>query len=507
MHRRLAALPLAAVLAVACRDATTPPASPAGPMAAVFSQRPDKIPGEYIVRLRDNATNVDGLAGQMVGDYRGQLQFTYKSAIKGFAAKLSPAAAAALARRADVLSVEQNGYVYADATQLNPPSWGLDRIDQRALPLDNSYTSDLNGTGVTVYIIVTGINFGHSDFGGRAVTGEDEVTPGGTAADCNGHGTHVSGTVGGASFGVAKNVRLVAVRVLDCNGSGTFAQVIAGIDYVTAQKTANPSVPSAANMSLGGSLNTSLNAAVQRSTAAGVTYAVAAGNSSADACKFSPAATPEAITVGATDITDTRASFSNFCTCVDLFAPVVDITSAWIPGNATNTISGTSMASPHAAGVAALYLQANPGASAATVSTALTTNATAGVVANPGSGSPNLLLYMGFLNGGPPPPPPPPPPPGPPAPVLSSPADGANNVAVPVTLSWQASSGATSYHAQVSTSSTFTPLVYDQTGITTTSTTVSGLARRTTYFWRVFAADATGEGPASAVRSFRTAKR
>jgi subtilisin family serine protease len=210
--------------------------------------------------------------------------------------------------------------------------------------------------------------------------------------------------------------------------------------------------------------------------------------------------------VGATDITDTRASFSNFGTCVDLFAPGVDITSAWIPGNATNTISGTSMASPHAAGVAALYLQANPGASAAAVSTALTTNATTGVVQSPGSGSPNLLLFMGFLNGGPPPPPPPPPPPGPPAPVLSSPADAATNVALPVTLSWQASSGATSYRAQVSTSSSFTPLVYDQS-ITTTSTTVSGLAFRTTYFWRVYAVDATGQGPASAVRSFRTAKR
>jgi len=273
MHRRLAALPLVAVLAVACRDATTP-ASPGGPMAALSSQRPDKIPGEYIVRLRDNATNVDGLAGQMVGQYQGNLQFTYKSAIKGFAAKLSPAAAAALARRSDVLSVSQNGYVYADATQLNPPSWGLDRIDQRNLPLDNSYTSDLNGTGVTVYIIDTGINFGHPDFGGRAVTGQDEVTPGGTAADCYGHGTHVAGTVGGTTFGVAKNVRLVAVRVLDCSGSGTYAQVIAGIDYVTAQKNANPSVPSAANMSLGGSFDATLDAAVTRSTAAGVSRAI-----------------------------------------------------------------------------------------------------------------------------------------------------------------------------------------------------------------------------------------
>ncbi|MCT4356178.1 S8 family peptidase [Streptomyces sp. Je 1-79] len=277
-------------------------------------------------------------------------------------------------------------------------TWGLDRIDQRDLPLSTTYTYNRTASNVTAYIIDTGIRTSHSEFGGRATVGTDTVGGGQNGQDCQGHGTHVAGTVGGAKYGVAKGAKLVAVRVLDCNGSGTTAGVIAGVDWVTA----NAVKPAVANMSLGGGANTSLDDAVKRSIASGVTYAVAAGNGNflglpARACNYSPARVPEAITVGATDSADKRASFSNYGTCVDLFAPGVSITSAWKDGDtATNTISGTSMAAPHTAGVAALYLSANPTASPAQVSTALVNNATSGKVQNPLSGSPNRLLHSVF---------------------------------------------------------------------------------------------------------------
>jgi subtilisin family serine protease len=393
-----------ALAVVACKDGpTAPPASPSADRSAV---RAPQAAARYIIRFRDDVQDVSGHADQLTANHHGRLTFTYQSAIKGFAGEFSDQDIAALARDPNVLAIEPDQIAHALTVQTNPPSWGLDRIDQRALPLNNSYTYNATGAGVTVYIIDTGIWFTHNDFGGRAVTGEDEITPGGTATDCNGHGTHVAGTVGGSSYGVAKSVKLVAVRVLDCSGSGSYSQVIAGVDYVTRQKQANPSVPAAANMSLGGSTSAALNQAVTNSIAAGVTYAIAAGNSSADACTQSPASTPNAITVAATDINDARASFSNFGTCVDIFAPGVNITSAWNTNNtATNTISGTSMASPHVAGAAALYLQGNPSASAAAVTSALTTNATTNVVTSPGAGSPNLLLYTGFITAGPPPPP------------------------------------------------------------------------------------------------------
>jgi len=254
---------------------------------------------------------------------------------------------------------------------------------------------------VTVYIIDTGINLTHSDYSGRAFTGVDKVTAGGTAADCNGHGSHVAGTVGGTLYGVAKKVKLVAVRVLDCSGSGSNSGVIAGIDWVTANRV----LPAAANMSLGGGFSATLNSAVDRSTAAGVTYAIAAGNSTADACNSSPASAASGITVGATDINDAFASFSNFGTCVHINAPGVNITSAWIGSNtATNTISGTSMAAPHVGGTAALYLQVNPSATPSQVRSALTSNATASKISGVPAGTPNLLLYSGFISAGPQPP-------------------------------------------------------------------------------------------------------
>jgi subtilisin family serine protease len=286
----------------------------------------------------------------------------------------------------------------ATDTQANPPSYGLDRVDQRNRPLDNSYTYPRTAADVRAYIVDTGIRLSHGDFGGRATSGFDAVD-GGAADDCNGHGTHVAGTVGGTSYGLAKSVQLVAVRVLDCQGRGTTAQVVAGIDWVTA----NAARPAVANMSLGGGADTALDNAVRNSIGSGISYAIAAGNGllgifPLDACTQSPARVAEALTVSATDAADRKASWANRGTCVDVFAPGIDITSAWATGDtATNTISGTSMAAPHVAGAAALYLSANPGATPAQVGSAIVDGATPGVVTSPGTGSPNRLLYTGAL--------------------------------------------------------------------------------------------------------------
>jgi subtilisin family serine protease len=300
------------------------------------------------------------------------------------------AAARKMAGDPAVAFVEQNHVVELEATQSNPPSWGLDRVDQRNLPLNSSYTYPNTASAVTAYVIDTGIRLTHSTFGGRARSGFDAVD-GGSADDCNGHGTHVAGTVGGSQYGVAKSVRLVAVRVLNCSGSGTVAQVVAGINWVTA----NAVRPAVANMSLGGGASTSIDNAVNNSINAGITYAIAAGNSNANACNSSPARVAAAITVGATSRTDARASFSNFGSCLDVFAPGVGITSAWRTSNtATNTISGTSMAAPHVAGVAAVILAAHPTFTPAQLRTQLVNAATTGVVTNPGSGSPNRLLFL-----------------------------------------------------------------------------------------------------------------
>ncbi|WP_308354901.1 S8 family serine peptidase [Streptomyces sp. Je 1-79] len=347
------------------------------------------VENSWIVVLKDGSTRA--------ADLGVTPQHEYRSVLKGFSTTMSRARAASLASDPRVAYVEQNATVRMADTQPGA-TWGLDRIDQRDLPLSTTYTYNRTASNVTAYIIDTGIRTSHSEFGGRATVGTDTVGGGQNGQDCQGHGTHVAGTVGGAKYGVAKGAKLVAVRVLDCNGSGTTAGVIAGVDWVTA----NAVKPAVANMSLGGGANTSLDDAVKRSIASGVTYAVAAGNGNflglpARACNYSPARVPEAITVGATDSADKRASFSNYGTCVDLFAPGVSITSAWKDGDtATNTISGTSMAAPHTAGVAALYLSANPTASPAQVSTALVNNATSGKVQNPLSGSPNRLLHSVF---------------------------------------------------------------------------------------------------------------
>jgi hypothetical protein len=336
--------------------------------------------------------------------HHGRLKHVYKSALRGMALDLPDNAVAALRADPTVAYVEADQIAHI-VTDQPGATWGLDRSDQRALPLSTTYSYSADGTGVHVYIIDTGINLGHAEFSGRLGIGFDAVTAGGTAADCNGHGTHVAGTVGGTLYGIAKKVSLHPVRVLNCAGSGSYSQVIAGIDWVTTNRV----IPAVANMSLGGGFSQALNDAVTYSIGRGVTYAVAAGNSNANACSSSPSSTPSALTVGATNSNDQKASFSNYGSCVDIQAPGVSITSAWYnSATATNTISGTSMAAPHVAGAAALYLSTNPSATPGQAATALTTNATAGAVTGLPTGTVNLLLYTGFTAGSPPPPPQPP---------------------------------------------------------------------------------------------------
>jgi subtilisin family serine protease len=366
------------------------------PMAPLVASGSAAIPNRFIVVFDESASQADvDAAMEMTARVPGvTIHFRYDAALKGFAATLPNAALNRLRSQRGVAYVEEDSVMTISTTQ-SPATWGLDRIDQRNRPLSNSYTYTATGSGVTAYIIDTGIRITHNDFGGRASVGTDTVGDGRNGDDCNGHGTHVAGTVGGSTYGVAKAVTLKAVRVLNCSGSGTTSGVIAGINWVTGNHAAGQ--PAVANMSLGGGASSSLDTAVNNSIADGIVYAVAAGNDRRDACRNSPARVPNALTVGATTSSDAKASYSNYGACLDMFAPGSSITSAWNTSNtATNTISGTSMATPHVAGVAALYLQLNPSAAPAAVSAALIANTTTGVVSSAGRNSPNRLLFSDY---------------------------------------------------------------------------------------------------------------
>ena len=385
--RKAGLLALVALGFAACQD------NPAAPAVQAAPDAPELIPDQYIVVYHDDIASPATLTTALASASGAQVRYSYVAALKGFSGRMSKAAAEELARDPRVRYVEQDQVVYAVATQSNA-TWGLDRIDARS-GLSTTYTYTNTGAGVTAYIIDSGIQTGHPEFAGRATVGTDKVGDGRNGQDCDGHGTHVAGTVGGTTYGVAKDVALVAVRVLNCSGSGTWSGVIAGMDWVTA----NAAKPAVANMSLGGGASTAVDDAVRRMIAAGVATAVAAGNGNRggvaqDACNYSPARVAQAMTIGATTKTDAKTSWSNYGTCVDFFAPGSGITSAWLNGG-TATISGTSMASPHVAGVAALYLQGNPSATAQQVGDALYAATTKAVVTSSKTAN-NHLLYTNY---------------------------------------------------------------------------------------------------------------
>jgi subtilisin family serine protease len=381
--RRTLAVGAVAALATAGLSAT------AGPAAAAPSEGPAAT---YFVTF-DRSTP-PAQAAERARGIGGRIDHVYTAALRGYAVTLPQAAASRLAAQPGVVAVERDQVVSVGATQTGA-TWGLDRIDQQDLPLSTTYSATATGARVTAYVIDTGIRSTHREVADSVRPGFNAVGGKNTTEDCNGHGTHVAGTIGGTTHGVAKDVTLVPVRVLGCNGSGTTSGVVAGIDWVTRDHAAG--APAVANMSLGGGLSTAIDNAVKASIDDGVTYAVAAGNESANACTTSPANLPAAITVAASDRADASAPFTNHGTCVDLYAPGVGITSAWYTSTtSTRTISGTSMATPHVAGVAALYLQGTPGASPEAVASAITGGATEGRITGEPTGTPDLLLSSAY---------------------------------------------------------------------------------------------------------------
>ncbi|WP_328925787.1 S8 family peptidase [Streptomyces sp. NBC_00190] len=383
-----ALLPAAAALLVAATTATALPPSPDTTATATATAT-----APYVVVLKDTTSRAPAhaLAGEaaQAGDHVGAV---YDTVLSGFAVRTTAARAAALAADPRVASVEPDAEFHITDTQPQAP-WPLDRIDQRELPLDGSYSYATRAEGVTVYVVDTGINTAHQEFGGRARTGYNGVFFE-TSRDCNGHGTHVAATVGGRTYGVAKGASLVAVKVADCRGDGRLSAMVGGIEWMVKNAARSPATPAVANLSMGGAPSHALDTAVARAVAAGITVTVAAGNEGEDACAVSPARVPQAVTVGATDAADRRAPFSNHGRCVDLSAPGVSVTSAW-KGSATATAraSGTSMAAPHVAGVAALVLADGTAKTPSQVSQTLVRSAVPDRITALPPGTPNLLLH------------------------------------------------------------------------------------------------------------------
>ena len=484
---RINAAALLATLALAAAPAAqaAPPAHAGPPPAADGS-------GRYLVRY---APGTD-VAGQARGlrDSGLTVRRTFSHAVRAAAVTATPAAAAALARNPHVLTVEPDAVVSVSDTQTSAP-WGLDRIDQTALPLSTTYTPAGTGAGVEVYVVDTGVRADHTDFGGRVEPGYDLVGDGRGTTDCNGHGTHVAGTVAGTTYGVAKAARVVPVRVLGCDGSGYLSDVVAGLDWVAADHTAG--APAVVNLSLGGSVSPTLDAALDGVVADGVTATVAAGNDGADACQDSPARVPAALTVAASDSSDRQASFSNVGSCVDLFAPGVSVRSDYYTSTtATATMSGTSMAAPHVAGAAAAVLSQDPTLTPTQVSAALLDAAVPGVLTGVSPGTANRLLFVPTLGATPAPTPEPSPATVPSAATDVSARAGRRSAGVTWVRGDDGGSALTSQTVVVYSGATRLRTV--TVSASATGTTVSGLKPRRTYAFTVIETNAVGSGPESA---------
>jgi subtilisin family serine protease len=460
-------------------------------LAPMMDKQPGSkyIDGAYIVVFNDDVTEaeVDRESDRICKQRNAKKNKSFKYALKGFTVNLTAVEIEEVRKDPRVKYIEQDQVVTTVATQTSA-TWGLDRLDQPTLPLSGTYTYDKNGSTVDAYIFDTGIKLTHAEFTGRVSSGFNAITAGAPADDDNGHGSHVAGTVGGTTYGVAKNISLIPVKVLNAAGSGSFSGIIAGIDWAIANHTTKPAV---GNMSLGGTgTSATLEDAVRRAITDGIVMCLAAGNSALDASGFTPARTAEAITVGATTSADGFATYSNYGTVVDILAPGSGITSAWYTSStAINTISGTSMATPHVAGVAALYLENNPGSTTAQVQAGLKNVAVSGAITGLPAGTANRLLQTSFSNLLS-------------APALSSPANTATNVSRTPTLSWGAVTGATAYNVQYSTSSTFGTGTTSRNGVPGNSLNITSLARRTKYFWRVQAVN----GAWSSTWSFTTVR-